>query len=418
MAKVNITLLTIKQRKDGSSPIVVRITQGNTRNYIFLTYYALPDQWVEDPPRVNSQHPDQEQINEVLEAKEKLIKNILTEFDSKNNQFSLPLFKQKFEATKIEDITMAEYMEGKLKQIRAAERMGTAAAVRDSLSSLKSFRGGDRILLRDLNGGFLDRYKRHLKDRKIEKGFKKGQKLSDRSISVYLRTLRSIYNQAVKEGYVEESLNPFGPKNSSKFSVDSDLDLKTRKRAIKEEEIELIYNYSGEHKLARDMFMFSYFAGGINFADLSFLKWSDITRGGVNYKRRKTHKLVYFEITEDLQDILDDYKGQGEYIFPVLLIHHDTEEKKHHRIKTALKKVNKELRLIGEELGIDAYLTFYVARHTLASELFWKKGASAGDVMNLFGHSDLATTQIYLKELNPEEVGKVQRKVGFKNNAV
>ena len=87
MAKVNIALLTIKQRKDGSSPIVVRVTQGNTRNYIFLGYYALPDQWVEDPPRVNSKHPDQEDINEVLEVKERLIKNILTEFDKDNVQF-------------------------------------------------------------------------------------------------------------------------------------------------------------------------------------------------------------------------------------------------------------------------------------------------------------------------------------------
>ena len=110
------------------------------------------------------------------------------------------------------------------------------------------------------------------------------------------------------------------------------------------------------------------------------------------------------------------FKGQGEYIFPVLLPHHNTEEKKHNRIKTALKKVNKELRLIGKELEIDAYLTFYVARHTLASELFWKKGASAGEVMSLLGHSDLATTQIYLEDLNPDEKGKVQRKVGFKNN--
>lgn len=76
---------------------------------------------------------------------------------------------------------------------------------------------------------------------------------------------------------------------------------------------------------------------------------------------------------------------------------------KQNRIHKILGKVNKNLKLLAADLGVEANITTYVARHSFASVLK-KSGVNIALISEALGHSDLATTQIYLDSFDNEQV--------------
>jgi integrase/recombinase XerD len=80
------------------------------------------------------------------------------------------------------------------------------------------------------------------------------------------------------------------------------------------------------------------------------------------------------------------------------------------RIKTALKKLNADLKTIGEKLEIQQKLTTYVSRHTFASVLV-KGKTDIFTIGEMMGHSDLQTTKIYIQDLDYTEKIEASKKL-------
>jgi site-specific recombinase XerD len=186
---------------------------------------------------------------------------------------------------------------------------------------------------------------------------------------------------------------------------------KTIKRAISKEDILKLINYDAEVGTYRydaiKMFTFMYLTYGLNFADLSKLKESNLMvlkeTYILTYNRSKGGKLYEIPLSEIPINILNYYyalRDETGYLFPVLHkdIHISPTQVKT-RIKTALKKFNAEIKLVAQELMIQEKVTSYVSRHTFASVLA-KEGESLYTISEMMGHSDLKTTQVYLKELD------------------
>lgn len=193
--------------------------------------------------------------------------------------------------------------------------MGTAATVRDIRRALVRYKTAeerlpDKLLFTDLTPGYLDDFRSSL----AERG------LAETSMAVYFRTLRLVYNQAIKRGLVLEKHYPF-----REFKV-SQFDLRTRKRAISKEEIGRIAGLNPETtrlRLARDLFVFSYYGAGINFVDMAYLTWGDVQNGRLRYERKKTGHLFDFRLSDTANVILDYYRplthrGLESYVFPIL----------------------------------------------------------------------------------------------------
>lgn len=68
-----------------------------------------------------------------------------------------------------------------------------------------------------------------------------------------------------------------------------------------------------------------------------------------------------------------------------------------------MSKVNSNLKLIAIQLGLNTNLTTYVARHSFATVLK-KSGVNIALISEALGHSDLATTQIYLDSFDNEQI--------------
>ncbi len=235
----------------------------------------------------------------------------------------------------------------------------------------------------------------------------------DNSIATRFAIFKAIYNKAVKEGKVVVKQNPF-----SLFQVGS-LWAKTRKRAINKNDVqrlidlEIAEGHTTEYRrLAKDLFLFSYFTAGMNFGDIARLRYKDIVKGRVNYSRHKTQKLLSFQLVPMALQILEKYgtAGLGEdYIFPILNRHeHITPQQIFNRLHKVLRKVNRELKVLGEMIGLETPLTTYVARHTYATVLK-RSGVSVALISESLGHSDLSTTQIYLDSFENSQIDEAMQ---------
>ena len=68
-----------------------------------------------------------------------------------------------------------------------------------------------------------------------------------------------------------------------------------------------------------------------------------------------------------------------------------------------LAQINKELKELASELGIESKVTTYVARHSFASVLK-KSGVNVALISEALGHTDLKTTQIYLDSFENTQI--------------
>ena len=105
--------------------------------------------------------------------------------------------------------------------------------------------------------------------------------------------------------------------------------------------------------------------------------------------------------------ILDEYRkitgsNPNNYVFPILNKDvHKTPQQIQNRLRKVLKQVNKNMKLIGAELGIETPITTYVARHTYATVLK-RSGVSTLIISNALGHESESITQTYLDDFDQD----------------
>ena len=101
-------------------------------------------------------------------------------------------------------------------------------------------------------------------------------------------------------------------------------------------------------------------------------------------------------------------------LFPVLP---NKKEASHKDYKKIQRRVNECLKKIGKELNLDMKLTFYVARHTWASQAH-EMDIPLAAISQALGHRSEDTTLIYLAELSQEKLNKSYEKVTKSVNCI
>ncbi|MDR6193291.1 integrase [Siphonobacter sp. BAB-5404] len=210
-----------------------------------------------------------------------------------------------------------------------------------------------------------------------------------------MRTIRAIYNKAIKSGLVDKELYPFDDYKIKTSPTDKRaLDSEFLKKII---ELEIPVNHICFN--TRNYFLASYMMYGMNFADMAYLEKSSLVNGRIRYRRRKTGKLYDIKITPSLEKILGHYLEQNpvsKFVFPILKREDPVLRDKD--IQWARKRYNKKLKTLATLCGIDSNLTSYVSRHSFATQAMLHEIPLAA-ISTMLGHSSLKTTEIYLKGL-------------------
>ena len=229
MASVNIILFKSKLLKDGTHPIVLRITKNRKRKYISLGYNCTPEQWNEDAGQFNTKFPSYKKRNRILTKELFKAEDILDEFLDDEKDFTLEDFRIKYIGVKPVDVF--EYFDELIDRLIKSNRLGTAESYSGTKKAIWNFYSR-KLKFNEVDYAFLIKFENHCRG--------KGNK--DTTIGVYMRTFRAVINSAIKEKKCKESHYPFKEYKISK------LDSTTKKRAIKKVDIEKMASFKNKKK--------------------------------------------------------------------------------------------------------------------------------------------------------------------------
>ena len=395
-AFVSVVCYKSKTLSNGESPLMLQVFLHGKRKYKSLGVSINPKYWDFSRNKPKPGCPDGELIQKVILDKVSSFHKSILQLNAEQTDLTLSrLFTENEKPSKRQ--TVGEFYLNLIFQLQTDGKTGNRKVYVGSYNSIKAYsKGNNELQFSDIDANWLSGYERWLRS--------KGNK--ETTISLMFRTLRSIYNKAVEAGCARKSDYPFDRYKISKF------DVKTRKRAIAKADILKIMqlDVSGEKpsiKLSRDIFIFSYLTGGINFSDIANLKSLNICDGRITYLRQKTGKQINIQINDKAAEILNRYNdgvSQRGYLFPILDARiHKTAQQKQDRIHKCLSRTNKDLKHIAKLTGIDFNLSTYGARHSFATVLK-NSGVNVALISEALGHSDLTTTQIYLDSFENRQI--------------
>ncbi|MEZ5149150.1 MAG: site-specific integrase [Bacteroidales bacterium] len=374
------------ERPDKTKSLNLRIIHNRKIAYIPLNTFVTEDEWLKLEQQIDKKckrYENLNRINDYLTRKKLEAKSLISDLyeTGEADYISVKEIRDRF-LNKTDISSLERFTKKLIAEFKKANRLGNATVYEMTLSFVKKHNNDQDISFKNINYTFL---------KKLEAEHLAGGN-SLNSLSVYLRTLRAIYNRAINQNVAKRDWYPF-----KQYSIRS---TKTQKRAISKEDVKKIEEYKSkpgsQYFHARNYFMFSFYMIGMNFSDMAYLTPSNVVNGRLEYKRKKTGKFYSLALFDKAHDILNYYlkgKKKDEYIFPII----ERTDPEHIRmdIQNKLRTFNKYIGQIASELKIQGNITSYVARHS------W---ASIGKFLNVpiqvisegLGHDNIQTTQIYL----------------------
>lgn len=377
---------------DQEGTIYYQIIHERKVRQLFTVYKILTCEWDENRSMVTTtQNSDRK--SHILSIRERIRWDVerLTKIDRKldNDGISYTVDDVVEEFNRYADeYTLFNYMESIIIRLKQNGKVRTAETHTATLNSFKKFRNQEDLMLDCLTSEVMEAYE----------AWQQGRGVSPNTISFYTRILRAVYHRAVEQDIIEDR-NPFR-------HVYTGVD-KTVKRALPLGTIKKIkaldLSLTSSLDFARDMFMISFYLRGMSFIDMAFLKKSDLKKGYVTYRRRKTNQRLIIEWTKEMQMILDKYpENASDYLLPIIR-NPGTNERCVYR--NVGYNINHNLKSIAGMVGVQIPLTLYVARHSWASAAK-AKGIPLSVISEGMGHDSEATTQIYLASLDTSAVDK------------
>jgi integrase len=403
-----IILETRKQGPKNTFPVKLRVTYKRNCHYYTLHYPNNVSIYLSknDFKKVTGERPreDRKKLRLLLNAHEEKAAQDINSLSS----FSFEKFEKKYFGKSENNSDVISALRNKAQLLRSEGRISTAVSYECSINSFNKFTGKDYLEFEKADINFFNEYESWM--------LKNGN--SNTTISMYVRNLRTIFNEAERNGVIKHDLYPFG---KDKYTIPGSRNIK---KALTLQEVGLIANYAvkkgtSEHRY-RDYWLFSYLCNGINVKDIAQLKYSNINGDIITLIRAKTkrenkanQKPITLIVTKEIHRIIDRWGNKPEtpntHVFPILE-NNLTPEEVYGRIQQATKLINKYVGQIGAKIGIVNKITSYTARHSFATVLK-RTGASLEFISESLGHSNVATTENYLADFEVDEKRKWANKL-------
>jgi len=405
MLTTKVLLNKVRQKQDGTFPLVIRITYNRKSIYLPFGYnlaekdFDAKNQRIRPSSKIASNIT---RLNNGIQEKLKKIYDTISrlEEDGKIESLAMSSIKKEIEGKSVGNMDFFQFIDSLILDFKKAGKYGNAEIYRTLRNRIEKFHGKRSLPFRQINYAFVKK----LETNHYASGNTAG------GLSVYLRTLRSVYKKAIKHGIAKENHNPFNDysiKNGTpKRQFLNGEQLTTLKDALIEEPF---------LAKARDLYMASFYLRGMNWMDMALLKGDNIQGDfeRITYIRAKTrNKLFSIKITPALKQILLSYNngqiGKDDYIFPILT-KDVSQNQTHETIKNKRKRQNIYLKRLAERLELPKF-TIYTARHTYAN-ILKRSGAPSNVIQDSLGHTTEAMTQAYLNSFETNVIDDYDAKI-------
>lgn len=285
-------------------------------------------------------------------------------------------------------ITLNEWSEVLIERKLKASKPATAKWYKDSITAITQFNKDRPLKMELLTVTFLQEFEMEHRAR--------GN--SNNGISSYLRAVRAIYNSAIREDKFEPAKNPF-------LLYKIPTSRRNKKKALSKEQISAIrglqYETGSSLWHVKNYLLCMFNCRGMNLIDLAKLRVQDIKGDRIFYGRSKTDDPLSVRITPEFTEIIQPYirnKNSNDFLFP---IGYDGSVAGFKKYRSDRRLINKLLKKIALDAGIDEKITSYYIRHSWAT-IAKNIGISTEIISEGLGHHSLRTTELYLKAFDSQ----------------
>ena len=300
MVTIKLALLKGKRAKDGTYKIRIAIGHKSETHYITTRFSVNSPSQFSGGVVVGT--PDAHAVNVKL-------RHLLNDYEqrlervSDPDQYSAKELRGLLKEMRSNGTSSAETFTGVTEQyvreLRQDGRDSYADMLTFNLKRFKEYTGGD-IFLSQFSTQTVTDYERWMRR----------QGMSQTTISMHLSMCRTIINRAIRAQLVRYDVHPF---TYWKRPADEE-----REIDISVEDMRKIRDYTPtlkKHIVARDIFLLSYYLGGINMVDLLAVDFRNIKiLEYVRHKSRNTKqsdKRISFTIQPEAQAIIDRYRSRN-----------------------------------------------------------------------------------------------------------
>lgn len=351
MTTIKLAVLKHTRAKDGSYKIRIAIGHHRETHYIVTKYRVTSFSHFLNGQVVNQ--PDAAAINLKLRA-------LLNDYDQRLDRIQSPdLYTCEELKNRLRDMqpiqtspTFFTFCQQTIDELRKDNRDTTASMREYQMKKFRTFLGGGDIFLSDITPDTINRYARWLRQ----------QDISDAYLGMQMTFVKVILNTAIKQGLIRYDIHPFAYYQA--------ITPEPRELDISPEDVARIRDfqtpYKGERK-ARDLFMLSFYLGGINLIDLISYDFRKKTM--MEYVRtktrnkKKTNRTISFTIPAEAFPIINHYMNPK----TGLLDFHTSGS-----YSTFKNIVTRDIKRIAKKVGIADYqrCCYYTARKSFVQHGF------------------------------------------------
>lgn len=351
MVTIKLALLKGKRAKDGTYKIRIAIGHKSETHYITTRFSVNSPSQFSGGVVVGT--PDAHAVNVKL-------RHLLNDYEQRLERVSDP---DQYNAKELRGLlkdmrsngtssaeTFTGVTEQYVKELRQDGRDSYADMLTFNLKRFKQYTGGDMFLSQFSTQTVTD-YERWMRR----------QGMSQTTISMHLSMCRTIINRAIRAQLVRYDVHPF---TYWKRPADEE-----REIDISVEDMRKIRDYAPtlkKHIVARDIFLLSYYLGGINMVDLLAVDFRNIkVLEYVRHKSRNTKqsdKRISFTVQPEAKAIIDRYRTRnGRLDFGYKFSY-----------KNFVCYVNNSLKEIADTLQLDIgkRICYYTARKSFVQHGF------------------------------------------------
>ncbi|HTI60383.1 site-specific integrase [Mucilaginibacter sp.] len=367
-----------KIKADGMVPIYYSVRVGPSTTRIPTGKTILLKDWnkASSSPKLNCKL--NELLNSYLSAEMTKWRVFMMSRESLSQAITFTIATSYFDQNA--KLTFFTFWEQQLDLWNNSKRDNTLKSYRSALKMLKSFNG--KLNFGDLTYDTvqkLDLYMANVKGNAVGGRFVKH------------KCLKAMCNEAIKKGYLTK--NPY---------IHFKIKASTGKRNfLSISEVRQLMNLDVpaeevfQHK-TKDLFLFSCFTG-LRYSDVMNLKWEDIKNDPytITLKMTKTSKQITIPLTANSKAIIEKYgkhiiKSPQTKVFPQI----------------ANQVLNRNIKDIMKNAGINKDISYHCSRHTFASNLI-EANTNILFIKDLMGHSRITETQVYAKALEADLVNSI-----------
>ena len=286
--------------------------------------------------------------------------------------------------------------------------------------------GRHDLIFSELSPALVTSFETYLHKEDNAKLKSEARRLHPNYIRILLVKLRTLVNKAINQGLMPADKYPFRTYTIPK-------EVASGKEALNESDVAAIValEYPAGTWLwhTKNAFLFSFYCAGIRAGDLLKLRWRNVKEEGsrLEYVMGKNHKQRNNPLIPKAREVLALYRTESskpsDFIFPLLdssapyakdtdidTLPVDLKKALFKQVYSKNTLLNKYLKQVAKDAGIEKHLSFHISRHTFAS-IAMQKAVPSKIVQEALAHSSLSTTERYLHSFSTEEVGSALQQV-------